>query len=89
MLAEIGGCRERCPTVAALAADAGQAPVAVESGKSKRARFRWARDHRLRNAIGALANTSWCGAIWRLWQDQTAYDPAQHTALQQLLALKG
>ena len=39
-------------------ADGGQSPVAVESGKSKRARFRWACDHRLRNAIGTLADTS-------------------------------
>ena len=48
LLAEIGDCRDRYPTIAALAADGGQAPVAVESGKSKRARFRWACDHRLR-----------------------------------------
>ena len=47
MLAEIGDCRDRYPTRATLAADGGQAPVAVESGKSKRARFRWACDHRL------------------------------------------
>ena len=40
MLAEIGDSRERYPTYRALAADGGQAPVAVESGKSKRARFR-------------------------------------------------
>jgi len=58
MLAEIGDCRERYPAVAALAADSGQSPVAVESGKSKRARFRWACDHRLRNAIATLADTS-------------------------------
>ncbi|MGH3262365.1 MAG: transposase, partial [Trebonia sp.] len=118
MLAEIGDCRNRYPTVAALAADAGQAPVAVESGKSKRARFRWACDHRLRNAIATLANTSrhhnpwatdiyqrargcthphairilgraWCGVMWRLWHDQTTYNPAQHTALQQLIATRG
>ena len=31
MLAEIGDCRERYPTYRTLAADAGQAPVAVES----------------------------------------------------------
>jgi hypothetical protein len=31
MLAEIGDCRERYPDYRALAADAGQAPVAVES----------------------------------------------------------
>jgi len=120
MLAEIGDCRARYPTIAALAADAGQAPVAVESGKSKRARFRWACDHRLRNAIGTLADSSrhhnpwaadiyqrarargcthphairilgraWCQVIWRLWQDQTAYDQAQHTALQHLLTARG
>jgi transposase len=58
MLAEIGDCRERYPTVATLAADGGQAPVAVESGKSKRARFRWACDHRLRAAICTLADAS-------------------------------
>lgn len=117
MLAEIGDCRKRYPTKAALAADSGQAPVAVESGKSKRARFRWACDHRLRDAITTLADASrhhnpwakdiykrarergcthphairilgraWCGVIWRLWQDHDIYDPAQHTALQQLLA---
>ncbi len=58
MLAEIGDCRARYPTKAALAADNGQAPVAVESGKSKRARFRWACDHRLRDAFCTLADTS-------------------------------
>lgn len=58
MLAEIGDCRDRYPTNATLAADAGQSPVAVESGRSKRARFRWACDRRLRAAIGVLADTS-------------------------------
>jgi transposase len=58
LLAEIGDCRDRYPTRSALSADGGQAPVAVESGKSKRARFRWACDHRLRNAIATLADTS-------------------------------
>ena len=46
------------PPRRALAADGGQSPVAVESGKSKRARYRWACDHRLRNAIGTLADSS-------------------------------
>ena len=117
MLAEIGDCRDRYPTQQTLSADSGQSPVAVESGKSKRARFRWACDHRLRDAIGTLADTSrhhnpwahdiykrarargcthahairilgraWCAVIWRLWQDHDTYDPASHTALQQLLA---
>jgi transposase len=40
MLAEMGDCRDRYPSVAALAADAGQAPFAAESGKRKHARFR-------------------------------------------------
>lgn len=34
------------------------APVAVESGKAKRARFRWARDHRLHEAFNLLADSS-------------------------------
>lgn len=58
MLSEIGDCRDRYPNSRTLAADGGQAPVAVESGRSKRARFRWACDHRLRTAINVLADTS-------------------------------
>jgi Transposase IS116/IS110/IS902 family len=58
MLAEIGDCRARYPTYKALSADGGQSPVAVESGKSKRARFRWACDHRLRHALATLADSS-------------------------------
>ena len=48
MLAEIGDCRKRYPTYRTLAADGGQAHVAVESRKAKHAQFRWACDHRLR-----------------------------------------
>jgi transposase len=58
MLAEIGDCRDRYPSYRALAADAGQAPVAVESGKSRHAKFRWACDHRLRDAFDTLADSS-------------------------------
>jgi transposase len=58
MLSEIGDCRERYPTRGTLAADGGQAAVAVESGKLKRARFRWACNHRLRAAICTLADSS-------------------------------
>ena len=58
ILAEMGDCRDRYPTTAALCSDGGQSPVAVESGKSKRARFRWACDHRLRDALATLADTS-------------------------------
>jgi transposase len=58
MLAEMGDCRDRYPTYRELAADAGQCPVAVESGKAKRAQFRWACDHRLRAAFDTLADSS-------------------------------
>jgi transposase len=58
MIAEIGDCRDRYPTYRQLAADGGQAPVAVESGKAKRAQFRWACDHRLREAFNVLADSS-------------------------------
>jgi transposase len=69
MIAEIGDCRDRYPTYRQLAADGGQAPVAVESGKSKRAQFRWACDHRLRQALCVLADSSrrhnlWAAAIY-------------------------
>jgi hypothetical protein len=58
MLAEIGDSRERYPSYRAHAADAGQAPVAVESGKAKHAQFRSACDHRLRAAFCTLADSS-------------------------------
>jgi hypothetical protein len=58
MLAEMGDCRDRYPTYRELAADAGQCPVAVESGKAKRAQFRWACDHRLRQAFDTLSDAS-------------------------------
>jgi transposase len=58
MIAEIGDSRQRYPSYRALAADAGQCPVAVESGKAKHAQFRWACDHRLRAAFCTLADSS-------------------------------
>jgi transposase len=58
MIAEIGDCRDRYPSYRALAADAGQCPVAVESGKAKHAQFRWACDHRLRAAFCTLSDAS-------------------------------
>jgi transposase len=105
MLAEMGDCRERYPSYRALAADAGQCPVAVESGKSRHAQFRWACDHRLRKAFCTLSDASrrhnpwaadiydraraWTQIIWRLWHDHDTYDPLQHTALQRLTAARG
>ena len=58
LVAEIGDDRARYPSAEALAADAGMAPVARESGKRKVASFRWACDKRLRDAISCLADST-------------------------------
>jgi transposase len=64
LLAEIGDCRGRYPHRDAIAADSGQAPVAVESGKRKNAKFRWACNKRLRNALATLAHNT---RRWNPW----------------------
>jgi transposase len=64
LLAEIGDCRERYPHRDAIAADAGHAPVAVESGKRKNASFRWACNKRLRTALATLAQST---QRWNPW----------------------
>ena len=64
LLAEIGDNRARYPTAASLAADAGQAPVAKESGKRRHATFRWACDKRLRNHMGVLSDST---RHWHPW----------------------
>jgi len=64
MLAEIGDCRARYPNRDALAGDAGQAAVAIESGKRKAACFRWACNKRLRYAVTTLADTT---RHWHPW----------------------
>jgi transposase len=58
LLAEIGDNRDRHPSSASLEAIAGQAPVAVQSGKKKVACFRWACNKNLRDAVGVLADAS-------------------------------
>jgi transposase len=58
LVAEIGDDRTRYPSAEALAADAGMAPVARESGKRKVASFRWACDKRLRDAVSCLADST-------------------------------
>ena len=58
LVAEIGDDRARYPTSESLAADAGMAPVARESGKRKVAAFRWACDKRLREAVACLADST-------------------------------
>ena len=70
LLAEIGDCRGRYPTRDALAADAGQAAVAVESGKRKTASLRWGCNKRLRGAFCTLADST---RHWHPWaQDRYA-----------------
>src|SRR6478736_4853246 len=64
LLAEIGDCRARYPTRDTLAADAGQAAVAIESGKRKTAAFRWGCNKRLRGAFCTLADTT---RHWHPW----------------------
>jgi hypothetical protein len=64
LIAELGDARERYPTEAALAADAGMSPVAVESGKRRTATFRRACDKRLRFAVATLADST---RHWHPW----------------------
>ena len=64
LVAEIGDCRARYPTRDALAGDAGQAAVALESGKRKVACFRWACNKRLRDAFCTLADST---RHWHPW----------------------
>lgn len=64
LLAEIGDDRGRYRDADSLAADGGVAPVAVESGKSRHAAFRWACDKRLRNHLGVLADST---RHWHPW----------------------
>ncbi len=64
LLAEIGDCRARYPTRESLSGDGGQSPVAVESGKHKVARFRWACNKRLRAAFCTLADST---RQWHPW----------------------
>lgn len=58
ILAELGDVRERFPTLDRLAAEAGAVPVTYQSGKTRSVTFRWACNHRLRQAITCLADNS-------------------------------
>jgi transposase len=64
LLAEIGDCRARYQHRDAIAAQAGHAPVAVESGKRKSAKFRWACNKRLRRALDTVAMST---VRWNPW----------------------
>jgi transposase len=69
ILAELGDVRERFATFDRLAAEAGTVPVTYQSGKTRSVTFRWACNHRLRQAITCLADNSrhaneWARAIY-------------------------
>jgi len=64
ILSELGDVRERFPSVERLAAEAGTVPLTYESGKSKAVAFRWACNHRLRQAITCLADNSRHASAW-------------------------
>jgi transposase len=64
LIAELGDARGRYPTEAAMAADAGMSPVALESGKLRVATFRRACDTRLRVAVATLADST---RHWHPW----------------------
>ena len=63
--------RERYPSEAALAADAGMSPVAVESGKRRLASFRRACDKRLRDTWSTLADST---RKWHPWAREVYAD---------------
>jgi transposase len=80
LIAELGDVRERYPTEAALAADGGMSPVAVESGKRSVAVFRRACDKRLRDAIAKLADSTrhwhpWAEDVYRRARERGADHP--------------
>jgi transposase len=64
ILAELGDVRERFPSPERLAAEAGAVPVTYQSGKTRSVTFRWACNHRLRQAINCLADNSRHANTW-------------------------
>jgi transposase len=64
ILAELGDVRERFPSADQLAAEAGTVPVTYQSGKTRSVAFRWACNHRLRQAITCLADNSRHANAW-------------------------
>jgi transposase len=70
LLAEIGDCRQKFPTDAALAALAGVSPSTRQSGKRELTVFRWACNKKLRFAVIDFANGTravdpWAADIYR------------------------
>jgi transposase len=75
LLAELGDVRERFLSADQLAAEAGTVPVTYQSGKTRSVAFRWACNHRLRQAITCLADNSrhanhWARSIYQAARDR-------------------
>jgi transposase len=86
LIAGFGDDRRRYPDAGVLAAKAGVAPVAHQSGEEHVAVFRSACDHRLRRAVGALADATrrhnpWAGAVYAASRER---GHAHHHALRVL-----
>jgi len=64
LLAEIGDCRARFPTAAALAGLAGVTPSTRQSGHTRIVAFRWAVDKQLRDAVCDFAGDSRLANPW-------------------------
>jgi len=64
LLCELGCVRERFPSDAALACEAGVSPVTRQSGKSHAVVFRWACNKRLRVALTTFADNSRHASSW-------------------------
>jgi transposase len=80
LLAEIGDNRARYPTNDSLAADAGQTPVTIQSGKRNHATFRWACDKRLRKHMNVLAESTrhwhpWANDVYQRARDRGCDHP--------------
>jgi len=80
ILAELGDVRERFQTEDQLAAEAGVCPVTHESGKSRGVVFRWACNHRLRQAITCFADNSrhssaWAASVYKRAKDRGCDHP--------------
>jgi transposase len=73
IVAELGDVRERFLSEDQLAAEAGICPITHESGKSRGVTFRWACNHRLRQAICT-------------WADKVPYDVSRHAGAKKLVA---
>jgi hypothetical protein len=77
LLAEIGDNRARYPTNDSLAADAGQTPITIQSGKRSAATFRWAYDKRLRQHVSVLADST---RHWHPWANDIYQRARNHGA---------